>query len=120
MTSVKNAAETLDRAKKAESSLSQHQSTSRTIEQTAKKAVTTMTAQLLDAQASQAKAEREAVSLRDSVKSLRDVWAREIKTVREEWKQGTEKERKDREGARNEHLTLVKLVQAQSFVLPAC
>lgn len=61
--------------------------------------MTQMTAQLGEAQTNQARAEREATSLRESVKSLRDVWARELKAVREEWKRGEEKGRKEREDA---------------------
>jgi len=37
--------------------------------------------------------------LRDSVKSLREVWARELKGVRKEWKRGEERGRKEREEA---------------------
>lgn len=80
---------------------------------------------------SQQRSEREAVSLRDSVKSLRGVWAREVRAVREEMKRSEEKGREEREeavscgrymwrlcmadtGQRTKHLALVKLVQAQS------
>ena len=58
-----------------------------------------MQTQLAEAQASQVRAEREAGSLRDSVKSLRDVWGREVKSVREEWRRSEEKGRKEREEA---------------------
>ena len=42
-----------------------------------------MTAQVADAQSTQLRAEREANSLRDAVRSLRDVWAREVKGVKD-------------------------------------
>ncbi|KAK6905964.1 hypothetical protein I203_106799 [Kwoniella mangroviensis CBS 8507] len=106
--------EVLERARTAESSLSQHQSTRKALEQSTKKSLSHMTSQLTEAQAGQAKAERECVALRESVKSLRDVWAREVKSVRDEWKKGEEKGKKEREEARQKHLTLVKLVQSQS------
>ncbi|KAK4689456.1 hypothetical protein P7C73_g619, partial [Tremellales sp. Uapishka_1] len=106
--------ETMERARTAESSLAAHMSTRKALEQTTKKQVQTMSTQVLEAQAAQAKAERESNSLRDSVKSLRDVWGREIKTVRDEWKRSEEKGKREREEARTKHLALVKLVQAQS------
>ncbi|WVQ61934.1 uncharacterized protein L199_000067 [Kwoniella botswanensis] len=106
--------EVLERARTAESSLSQHQSTRKALEQSTKKSLSHMTSQLTEAQAGQAKAERECVALRESVKSLRDVWAREVKSVRDEWKKGEEKGKKEREEARQKHLALVKLVQSQS------
>nr|XP_019049505.1 hypothetical protein I302_03294 [Kwoniella bestiolae CBS 10118]OCF28435.1 hypothetical protein I302_03294 [Kwoniella bestiolae CBS 10118] len=106
--------EVLERARTAESSLSQHQSTRKALEQSTKKSLSHMTSQLTEAQAGQAKAERECVALRESVKSLRDVWAREIKGVRDEWKKGEEKGKKEREEARQKHLALVKLIQSQS------
>ncbi|WWD17638.1 hypothetical protein CI109_102079 [Kwoniella shandongensis] len=106
--------EVLERARTAEAALSQHQSTRKNLEQSTKKSLQHMTAQLTEAQAGQAKAERECSSLRESVKSLRDVWAREVKSVKEEWKRGEEKGRREREEARQKHLALVKLVQSQS------
>nr|XP_018267413.1 uncharacterized protein I303_01399 [Kwoniella dejecticola CBS 10117]OBR89571.1 hypothetical protein I303_01399 [Kwoniella dejecticola CBS 10117] len=106
--------EVLERARTAESSLAQHQSTRKALEQSTKKSLSHMTTQLTEAQAGQAKSERECVALRESVKSLRDVWAREVKSVRDEWKKGEEKGKKEREEARQKHLALVKLVQSQS------
>ncbi|OCF42287.1 hypothetical protein I317_03907 [Kwoniella heveanensis CBS 569] len=106
--------EILERARTAEAALASHQSTRKALEQSTKKSLSHMTAQLTEAQAGQAKAERECASLRDSVRSLRDVWAREVKSVREEWKKGEEKGKREREEARQKHLALVKLVQSQS------
>ncbi|WRT64392.1 uncharacterized protein IL334_001324 [Kwoniella shivajii] len=106
--------EVLERARTAESALSQHQTTRKALEQSTKKSLSHMTSQLTEAQGGQAKAERECVALRDSVKSLRDVWAREVKMVKDEWKKGEEKGKKEREEARDKHLALVKLVQSQS------
>ncbi|KAK8866156.1 hypothetical protein IAR55_001307 [Kwoniella newhampshirensis] len=106
--------EVLERARTAEAALAQHQSSRKNLEQSTKKSLQHMTAQLTEAQAGQAKAERECASLRESVKSLRDVWAREVKSVREEWKRGEERGKREREEARQKHLALVALVQSQS------
>ncbi|OCF34049.1 hypothetical protein I316_04396 [Kwoniella heveanensis BCC8398] len=105
--------EILERARTAEAALASHQSTRKALEQSTKKSLSHMTAQLTEAQAGQAKAERES-AYTDSVRSLRDVWAREVKSVREEWKKGEEKGKREREEARQKHLALVKLVQSQS------
>lgn len=58
-----------------------------------------MSAQLTESQTSQVKAEKEASSLRESVKSLREVWTRELKGVREEWRKGEEQGRRERDEA---------------------
>jgi len=58
-----------------------------------------MTSQLGEAQHAQARAEREAASLREGVKSLRDVWVREVKTVKEDWRNGKERLEREREEA---------------------
>jgi F0F1-type ATP synthase membrane subunit b/b' len=72
------------------------QSNKKQLEQSTKKAISTATTQLGEAQTAQAKAEREATSLRESVKSLRDVWAKEVRGVREEVKKGEERWRSER------------------------
>ena len=54
-----------------------------------------MSSQLTDAQAAQSKAESESSSLRESVKSLKGVWARDLKAAREEIKKADEKGRRD-------------------------
>lgn len=91
--------EVLERARTAESSLAEHQSTRKALEQSTKKSLQQMASQLADAQATQHKAEREANSLRDSVKSLKDVWARDLKGVKEEMRNAQEKGRLDMENA---------------------
>ncbi|ORY29368.1 hypothetical protein BCR39DRAFT_175626 [Naematelia encephala] len=106
--------EVLERARTAESALATHQANKKAIEQSTKKQLQAMTSQLTDSQVSQARAEREERALRESVKSLRDVWTREVKAVREEVKRTEEKGRKEREEAREKHLALVKLVEQQS------
>lgn len=73
----------LERARSAESSLAQHLSTKKAFEQSTKKSLQEMTAQVADAHTTQLRAEREANSLRDAVRSLREVWAREVKGVKD-------------------------------------
>ncbi|GFZ46046.1 hypothetical protein JCM24511_04292 [Saitozyma sp. JCM 24511] len=107
-------AEVLERARTAEASLAQHVSTRKALEQSTKKSLQQMTAQLAESQSAQIKAERECNSLKDSVRSLREAWSRELRGVRDEWKRGEERNRKEREEARLKHITLVKLVQSQS------
>lgn len=95
MVDCANGSEVLERARTAESSLAQHLSTKKSLEQSTKKALQEMTAQVADAQAAQIKAEREANSLRDGVRSLRDVWAREVKGVKDAMKRSEEKSKAD-------------------------
>lgn len=121
----------MERARTAESSLATHVANKKALEQSTKKSLQQMTSQLADAQAAQLKADREASSLRDGVKSLRDSWTRELKAVRDEVKQAEEKGRNDTAAAvsrgrsvlsvgcadecsqRQSHLELVRLVEAQ-------
>jgi hypothetical protein len=56
-----------------------------------------MTAQLTDAQYLGTKSEREAISLREGVKSMKEQWGREMRTLREEMKLTVEKGKKERE-----------------------
>jgi flagellar biosynthesis/type III secretory pathway protein FliH len=65
-----------------------------------------MTAQLVEAQTAQTKAERECNSLRDGVRSLREAWAREVKSVREEFKKGEERGLREREEAVSKFIQL--------------
>ena len=58
-----------------------------------------MSAQMEDAVAARQKADSEATSLRESVKSLKIVWAREMRTVRDEIVNAEEKGKKDLEDA---------------------
>lgn len=69
------------------------------LEKTSKKSIQQKTAQVAEAHLAQHKAESECNSLRDAVRSLRDVWAREVKGVKEEYKRGSERERAEREEA---------------------
>jgi hypothetical protein len=58
-----------------------------------------MTAQVTEATFAQTKSDKECASLKDSVRSLREAWAREMKAVKDEWKSGQERERLEREEA---------------------
>lgn len=106
--------EVLERARTAETSLKELQQTRKSLEQSTKKQVQEMTQQMNDARVEKTKAERECVSLRDGVKSLRDVWAREVKTLKEEMRRKEEEDKKEMEEARNKYTALKELIEAQS------
>ena len=91
--------EVRERARAAESSVSTHESTRKALELSTKKSLAQMSAQLSESQNNQARAEREAENLREGVRSLKEVWAREMMAVREEWKRGEERGRREREEA---------------------
>lgn len=91
--------EVLERARTAETSLKELQQTRKLLEQSTKKQVQKMTQQMNDARVEKTKAERECVSLRDGVKSLRDVWAREVKALKEEMRRKEEEDKKEMEEA---------------------
>lgn len=90
--------EVLERARTAETSLKELQQTRKSLEQSTKKQVQEMTQQMDDARVEKTKAERECVSLRDGVKSLRDVWAREVKAL-EELRRKEEEDKREMEEA---------------------
>jgi urease accessory protein UreF len=75
--------------------LAQFLSTRKAVEQSTKKSLQEMTLQLTDAQSAQNKAEREANSFRDSLKSLREMWTREVKEVKDAMKQTEDKSKID-------------------------
>ncbi|KIR97302.1 hypothetical protein L804_05484 [Cryptococcus deuterogattii 2001/935-1] len=106
--------EVLERARTAETSLKELQQTRKLLEQSTKKQVQEMTQQMNDARVEKTKAERECVSLRDGVKSLRDVWAREVKALTEEMRRKEEEDKKEMEEARNKYTALKALIETQS------
>ncbi|OXG73625.1 hypothetical protein C349_06489 [Cryptococcus neoformans var. grubii Br795] len=106
--------EILERARAAETSLKDLQQTSKSLDQATKKKVQEMTQQMNDARMEKTKAERECVSLRDGLKSLRDVWAREVKALKEVIRRKEEEDKKEVEEARNKYIALAELIEAQS------
>lgn len=106
--------EILERARTAETSLKDLQQTHKSLEQATKKKIQEMKQQMNDARVEKTKAERECVSLRDGVKSLRDVWAREVKALKEEIRRKEEGDKKEMEEARNNYIALAELIEAQS------
>ncbi|XAO27200.1 hypothetical protein I312_106042 [Cryptococcus bacillisporus CA1280] len=107
--------EVLERARTAETSLKELQQTRKSLEQSTKKQVQEMTQQMNDAIVEKTKAERECVSLRDGVKSLRDVWAREVKALKEEMRRKEGEDKEEIEEARNKYTALKELIEAQSI-----
>ncbi|ODN90222.1 hypothetical protein L198_06240 [Cryptococcus wingfieldii CBS 7118] len=106
--------EVLERARTAESAFKEISSTRKTLEQSTKKSLTDMTAQLQEAKMREMKAEREAQSLKDGVQSLKDLWARDVKGVREEMKRAEEAEREKREEDARKREEVLKLVETQA------
>lgn len=90
------------------------QSTRKALEVSTKKSLQQMTTDMNDAKAAHKKADSEVVALRESVRSLREVWGRETKAVRDELRKTVDTQRKEREEARAKHLELVALVQSQA------
>lgn len=89
--------ETAERRRNAESEVAELKSTRQALEKSTKRSLQQMTAELAEAQQAQQRAESESNSLRDSVRSLREVWAREVKATRQDWKRDMENERLERE-----------------------
>jgi len=75
--------------------MAQIMSTRKAVEQATRKSLQEMNVQVTDAHAAQNRAEREANSLKDSLKSLREVWTREVKDVKDTMKQTEEKSKID-------------------------
>ncbi|RXK39734.1 hypothetical protein M231_02927 [Tremella mesenterica] len=105
--------EMLERARTAESALNEQLSTRKALEQSTKKSLQQMKTELVEAQANQHKAESECASLRDGVKSLRDVWAREVKAMRAEWRKGQDRTRQERD----ESVITVNIIQKGTDVV---
>ncbi|WVQ76989.1 hypothetical protein IAR50_006668 [Cryptococcus sp. DSM 104548] len=106
--------EVLERARTAESSLKEISTTRKALEQSTKKALAQMTADLQEAKTREMKAEREAQSLKEGVQSLKDLWARDVKGVREEMKRAEEAEREKRKEDTRKREKVLRLVEAQA------
>ncbi|WVO16824.1 hypothetical protein L204_104510 [Cryptococcus depauperatus] len=106
--------ETLQRARIAEHSLSSLQMTQKSLESNTKSQLSSMTSQLTEAEHTKLRAERECIALKESVKSLRDVWTREIKAVKSEVKRSEEREMQRREKVIQTHKNLAILVKSHS------
>ena len=87
----------MERARAAEASLAEHVTHKKTLEATTKKSLADMSTQLADAKALQIKAEREAHSLRDLVKSSKAMWTRELKAAKDELKAMIEQQQTQRD-----------------------
>jgi hypothetical protein len=58
-----------------------------------------MTSQLVEAQEKHAKADKECLAMRDGLKSLKEVWGREVRGLKDEMRQGEDKWRAERDEA---------------------
>ncbi|ORX37364.1 hypothetical protein BD324DRAFT_625854 [Kockovaella imperatae] len=106
--------EVLERARSAESSLAEHLGHKKAMEDSTKKFINEMTAQVKEATLARGRAESDSSSLRDGIKSLKEAWARELKAVKEEMRAVEEAGRKEREEAMQKRQALVRTVKAQS------
>jgi len=75
-----------------------------------------MSTQLAEAQRDKAKAESECNALKSSVGSMKESWAREVKTLRAEIKKADEGWKQERDEVLEKNAALLKLVQDQSSV----
>ena len=98
--------EVLERARSAEASLAEHLGQKKALEETTRKSVAEMTAQMKEAQLARAKAESESSNLRDGVRSLKDAWTREVRVIKEDMRVAEERGRKERDEAVSWILTL--------------
>lgn len=109
-----NVVEVLARARKAESAVFQHITERKELEARVKDTVTESHAEVAEAKLVRAKAESERDALRDSVKSLRSAWAREVGAYREEVDRVQEQIRQEREAATAKHEAIMSAVSAQA------
>jgi hypothetical protein len=104
----------LERAQKAEAQALLLSGNQKELEQSTKKSLAEMTAQLAEAQRKETKAESESSALKSSVGSMKDAWAREVKALRAEVKRADEKWRNEHDEVKAKNQALLKLVQDQA------
>jgi predicted nucleic acid-binding Zn-ribbon protein len=104
----------LERAQKAESQVAMLSGNQKELEQTTKRSLAEMTSQLAEAQRREAKAESESSALRGGFGSMKDAWAREVKSLRVEVKKTEERWKSEHDQVRAKNQALLKLVQDQS------
>lgn len=104
----------LSRARAAEAAVAQHVSDRKELEAHLKKTVEESRSGVAEATLARAKAESERDALRDSVKSLRGAWAREVTAYREEFERAQERAKEEREAAAAKHEAVMAAVRAQA------
>lgn len=102
------------RARAAESAVAQHVSERKEVEEQAKRNVAEATATADAAIASKHKAVSEAEALRDSVASLREVWTRDVRSLRAEADRLSAQMQSEREEAARRREHLVDLIDSQA------
>ncbi|KAL1408864.1 hypothetical protein Q8F55_005678 [Vanrija albida] len=107
-------ADVLSRARTAEAAVAQHTSERKDLETRTKKAVADAAAEVVDAVASRDKAESESDSLRDSVRSLRKEWGRQVTGYRDELSQLRADQRAERESVAGKSQAVLDLVEKQA------
>lgn len=106
--------EVLERAQKAEAEVLAFTTNQKELEQSTKKALNEMKAQLEEAQRKEAKATSEAAALRNGVKGIKDSFARDLKSIRDDMSGADERWEKQGEEMRAKNEALVALVKSQS------
>lgn len=109
----------LARARTAEASVTQNASDRKDLETRVKKAEADARAEIEAATSARLKAESECDALRDSVRSLRDAWAREVSGYKTEVEAVQTQMREKREAAAKKHDAVLAVVREQRYVPPA-
>lgn len=107
----------LERAQKAESEVLAFTTNQKELEQSTKRSLSEMKAQLEDALRKEAKATSESAALKNGVKGIKESFARDMKSIRDDMSGANERWKKEGEEMRAKNEALVALVRSQSYVL---
>lgn len=106
----------LARARTAEASVTQNATDKKDLESRVKKAEADARAEIEAATAARQKAESECDALRDSVRSLREAWTREVVGYKEEVERVQSQMRDERDAAAKKHDAIMTVVKEQRWV----
>lgn len=106
--------EVLERAQKAEAEVLAFTTNQKELEQSTKKSLAEMKAQLEDAQRKEAKATSECSALRTGVKGIKETFARDLRGIRDDMNGADERWKREGEEMRAKNEALVTLVKSQS------
>ena len=113
MTDVRNAWKVLERARKAEAEVLTLKSALKSETTTSKKTIREIESSLAESSARSQKAEREYVTLRDSIKGLVESFKQDQNSLREEMKKREDRIRKEADEVKQKYLKLVDEVNKQ-------
>ncbi|KAL7419241.1 hypothetical protein Q5752_006078 [Cryptotrichosporon argae] len=106
--------ELVQRARTAEAELATFKADKKALERDTKRAVADAQADAADAAAARQRAEAEYAALSDAIRSLRDVWGRDVKRYRDELEARDAAARTERDELREKQAALHELVSAQA------